>query len=208
MSDIYSLDNLPAHALHGEHAPLGGLLALTALGLLTTLVAAWLWQGLAAPQPAPLSQPAHAPQAPQAEKAVAHAAAPLAPASAVLPACPQGQAIHFATGKSTPVTTDTLPDLGPLVAWAREHPDAKVSVEGHADLVGMDQANLLLSYQRAKAVVAMLAQLGVAPQQLHIAAVGSHSPIEGLPGNAHANRRVTIQVQDPNVCLTPAPQKP
>ena len=36
----------------------------------------------------------------------------------------------------------------------------------------------------------------------------ARSPIEGLPGNAHANRRVTIQVQDPNVCLTPAPQEP
>jgi hypothetical protein len=50
-----------------------------------------------------------------------------------------------------------------------------------------------------------LVKRGVLPQQIQLAATGSHSLVEGLPGDAQANRRVAVQINDPNGCQTTAP---
>jgi outer membrane protein OmpA-like peptidoglycan-associated protein len=69
-------------------------------------------------------------------------------------------------------------------------------------MVGLDQTNLLLSYERAKTVSSLLVSRGVVLQQIQIAAAGSHSLVEGSPGDAQVNRRVTVQINNPEGCKT------
>jgi outer membrane protein OmpA-like peptidoglycan-associated protein len=81
-----------------------------------------------------------------------------------------------------------------LLESLEKHPEAKLYVQGYADSAGWDQYNLLLSYRRAKSVVALLNKAGIPAQRIIIRAAGSHEPIEGMPRDAGANRRVTLQV--------------
>jgi outer membrane protein OmpA-like peptidoglycan-associated protein len=114
--------------------------------------------------------------------------------------CPASVVFHFPTGAVTPLELNAKATFDPIIGWARQHESAIVAVEGHADTVGEDESNLLLSYQRARAVAAMLERHGVAALQVQIAATGSHGLIAGIPGDAFGNRRVTIQIKNPGVC--------
>ena len=85
-------------------------------------------------------------------------------------------------------------DLNQLRTYLREHPQAKLSIEGHADSTGAENYNLLLSYRRAKAVGSLLARAGMPEQRMLIRAAGDRGNIEGLPGESGENRRVVVQV--------------
>jgi outer membrane protein OmpA-like peptidoglycan-associated protein len=87
-----------------------------------------------------------------------------------------------------------------MLDWVRHHASAKLFIEGHADAVGEDEYNVLLSYQRAKAVALLLEKSGIAPQQMQTSAMGSHGLIPGIPGHAEENRRVNVQIIDPDEC--------
>jgi len=88
-----------------------------------------------------------------------------------------------------------------LIDWARQNPGAKLVVEGHSDIVGVDESNVLLSYSRAKLVAGVLIDSGLSSQQVQLAAAGSHAPIEGIPADADANRRVIVRIIDQEHCL-------
>ena len=109
-------------------------------------------------------------------------------------------AIAFQLGSTKPIITDARPALDGLVAFLKRHPDARVSVEGHADAVGPEDYNLLLSYRRAKAVVLLLSSSGVTEDRMVISAAGEFALLEGVPGDSGENRRVLLQVKGAESC--------
>ncbi len=107
--------------------------------------------------------------------------------------CPEDVTIQFEFGKAAPIMAAVEAGFHTLVNWLKQHPGVKVSVQGHADAVGPDPYNLLLSYQRADAVAGLLRAAGVPMQAIILGAAGSHEPIEGVPAAARENRRVVVQ---------------
>ncbi|MEO8409505.1 MAG: OmpA family protein, partial [Propionivibrio sp.] len=96
--------------------------------------------------------------------------------------CPPPIRIPFELESVQPVTKGVPMDLNQLRTYLHEHPQTRLSVEGHADATGAENYNLLLSYRRAKAVVALLARAGLPEQRMLVRAAGSRANIAGLPG--------------------------
>lgn len=207
-SDVASPADLASHEVWGETVPLGWILLLGALGVLMAVAATRLFQDLQVVRPergpaAPGASAADLSSAPIAPPAVvATPASAPAPVKDSKPKCPDDLAIYFPVGQAVPEDKIMSSDFAAVVDWAHQHPQARVAVEGHTDVVGQDQSNLLLSYKRAKAVAALLSERGLSPQQIQLAAAGSHAPIDGVPGDARANRRVTVRISDPDGCQT------
>ncbi|MBP5404228.1 MAG: OmpA family protein [Elusimicrobiaceae bacterium] len=75
----------------------------------------------------------------------------------------------------------------------KANPDAIILVEGHTDNIGTEEYNKELSFDRAKAVAAVLAKQGY-PNQIRVYGAGSSNPIasnETAAGRAQ-NRRVDV----------------
>lgn len=194
------MDRLLSYSVYGEGAPTALRVALAASGLLMTIGATWIIESeLRLRGPSPTAHQVAAPSVAIAPSAAAILVAPIATAP-VKALCPPLVALHFEVAKARPEAGAESSGLARLSEWARQHPSARLTVEGHADLAGQDQSNLLLSYRRAKAVALLLQDIGVPPQQIHIAAAGSHAPVDDRPSEAAANRRATVQVSDPENC--------
>ncbi len=86
--------------------------------------------------------------------------------------------------------SDTV--LAEVAATLNQVPDVPFDVVGHTDDVGDEQDNLLLSEQRAEAVVARLAELGVDPARMSARGEGEANPIadNGTDEGKAANRRI------------------
>lgn len=191
----------------GEEVAPGLIAGLTALG--ATLAVAAAWSALTAAAPAATKaadalpiRPVPRPIAPPAPVVTAVASDVAVPEAR--PLCPDPVSVLFPSASAVPSNDDFSARAAPLIAWLAEHPRARVQIQGHADAVGADQTNLLLSYQRAKAAAALLAQAGVSEQRIAMAAVGSHELVAGLPRDAGAHRRATLTINDPDGCRTPA----
>lgn len=120
--------------------------------------------------------------------------------AAMLADCPQPVTIMFNSNSVRPMGTGSRERVAPLLVWLARHPEAKLSVEGHADSIGAEQWNLILSYRRAKALVDLLREWGVPQEQLVVRAAGQLQPIAGIPNSAAANRRVILQVEGSENC--------
>lgn len=152
----------------------------------------------AARQPA---TPATAPQVPTAVPPDGAAPPALSPAQHTDPdACPPPVHIPFALGGTTPITKDVQMEIETLQAFLNRHSQARLSIEGHADAMGAEDYNLLLSYRRAKATVAMLGRAGLPEARMAVRAAGNGAPIAGLPGDSARNRRVVLQVAGIDAC--------
>lgn len=114
--------------------------------------------------------------------------------------CPGVVTILFDSGSTRPIATDLSARIAPLRAWLADHPESKLLVDGHADSTGAEQWNLILSYRRAKALVALLNKEGVSREQLVVRAAGTLQPVAGLPDSAAGNRRVVLQLEDGANC--------
>ena len=117
--------------------------------------------------------------------------------------CPPNVTILFKSGKAR-LIADEEGKLEPLRQWLGKHPKARLLVDGYADSVGEEQSNLILSYQRAKAVAALLKKMGIPPEQLSIRAAGEHPPIPGLPANAADYRQAYLQIEGSENCQNPS----
>jgi outer membrane protein OmpA-like peptidoglycan-associated protein len=126
------------------------------------------------------------------------------PSSTALVECPDVVTILFDSGSARPKDADLDARLAPLRAWLAEHPETKLLVEGHADSTGREQWNLILSYRRAKALVAMLRKSGVPREQMVVSAAGTLQPVVGLPDSAARNRRVVLQLESSADCRRPS----
>ena len=91
----------------------------------------------------------------------------------------------------------TGPDRPVIEAHGRylaDHPDASVTLEGHADERGSREYNLALGEQRANAVRQLMTLLGAGGSQIRVVSYGEERPaVEGHDESAWSrNRRVEI----------------
>ena len=104
------------------------------------------------------------------------------------------QGIFFDTGSDVikPESTPTLKEIGQMLS---EHPDLKLTIEGHTDNSGDAAANLALSEKRAAAVRAyLLSKHGVDGSRINFKGLGATKPAvpNTTPEARQQNRRVEL----------------
>jgi outer membrane protein OmpA-like peptidoglycan-associated protein len=114
--------------------------------------------------------------------------------------CPGDMIILFRRGSAVPIKHDRSESFLEIQQFLNMYPQARVYVEGHADSTGTENYNLLLSYWRAKAVVALLKKAGVKDEQVQIRAAGIEEPKVGVPASSGENRRVVVQIEGIDNC--------
>ena len=105
--------------------------------------------------------------------------------------------INFDTGKST-ISADSFELLKQIVSTAKRCDDASFEVSGHTDSTGSLEDNMILSEQRARAVVDFLLQAGLPSSQFTAAGYGPNKPLADnntLAGRA-ANRRIEFRLKN------------
>ena len=105
--------------------------------------------------------------------------------------------VLFASGQAQLVEGGRS-SLEEVVDLLQTEPDKKIRVEGHTDSLGDAQANLLLSEQRAEAVLEALVSMGVDSERISALGMGEDFPIasnDDEDGRAR-NRRVDVILLD------------
>ena len=99
---------------------------------------------------------------------------------------------------NSPVLTDGYPSLLRLAELLQKHPDYKVRLEGHADVIGSNRYNERLGQRRADTVKAFLVKYGAGDGQITTATFGETQPkIAARSREARfMNRRVFMTVTD------------
>jgi outer membrane protein OmpA-like peptidoglycan-associated protein len=112
-----------------------------------------------------------------------------APASFVIDGC------NFETGKAI-LKEEAYTVLDELVAYLKRKDDEKVELGGHTDNVGKADANLILSTNRAKAVMAYLIEKGIPTERLTAKGYGMTVPIADnkTPDGRALNRRTEVKI--------------
>ena len=103
--------------------------------------------------------------------------------------------IFFETGKFE-LKPESIMELNKLVMLLTDNPNLKIQIDGHTDNVGQEKDNLLLSNNRAKAVVGYLSGKAISAQRLSYKGFGAGKPIAGNTteqGKAF-NRRTELSV--------------
>ena len=79
----------------------------------------------------------------------------------------------------------------------KKRPSPEITVIGHTDRLGPDQANDTLSLQRAQRVKELLIQRGVAAERISVAGRGEREPLVPTADEVAEprNRRVEINVR-------------
>ena len=81
------------------------------------------------------------------------------------------------------------------VAWLRRHPGVRMSVTGHADLVGPEDYNYRLGLKRARAVVNYMVASGISRNRLdELVSRGENDPLIPTEQRERRNRRVVTTV--------------
>ncbi len=103
--------------------------------------------------------------------------------------------IFFETGKFD-LKNESKTELDKLVALLNDNPNLKIELEGHTDNVGQEKDNLLLSTNRAKAVVGYLLSKGINTQRLTYKGFGSSKPVANNATEAGKalNRRTELSI--------------
>ena len=85
--------------------------------------------------------------------------------------------------------------LDTQVAWLKKHPDVKMTIVGHADLVGSTGYNYALGLRRARSVLSYLARNGISRKRLAaISSRGETEPVVQTQERERRNRRVVTTV--------------
>lgn len=102
----------------------------------------------------------------------------------------------FDTGKST-IRKSSDDELAALAAILKENPELLLTISGHTDNVGDDDANMSLSKDRANAVKTRLSNLGVDAKRMTALFYGETQPVESneTAVGRQANRRVVFDVK-------------
>ena len=103
--------------------------------------------------------------------------------------------IFFETGKYA-LQNESRSELDKLVTLLVDNPNLKIQIDGHTDNVGQEKDNLLLSTNRAKAVVDYLLSKAVNAQRLTYKGFGSTKPIAGNTSDSGKalNRRTELSI--------------
>ena len=105
--------------------------------------------------------------------------------------------VNFETGKAD-LKIESFPVLDELVAYLNRKDDEKIEIGGHTDNVGKPAANILLSMERAKAVMAYVITKGIDGNRLTAKGYGSAIPIvsNATKEGKAMNRRTEIKILD------------
>jgi len=104
--------------------------------------------------------------------------------------------INFDIDKAT-IKPESMGTLNMIAGVLRDNPDVRFEIDGHTDNTGTSQHNVVLSKQRADAVMAKLITMGVDPSRLTSKGLGDSKPISDnmtIEGKAN-NRRVEFVKQ-------------
>jgi OmpA-OmpF porin, OOP family len=107
------------------------------------------------------------------------------------------QGILFATG-SDRIRPESTPTLNLIGEMLKQHPELRLLIEGHTDIVGDAASNQQLSQRRAEAVVAHLTtEYSLDAARLEARGFGSTRPAAGndTPEGRQSNRRVELVKQ-------------
>lgn len=84
--------------------------------------------------------------------------------------------LNFETNKAV-IQSASLPMLNNLVEIMKRKQTMRIEIDGHTDSDGDDQANLVLSEQRAQAVKAYLIQQGISATRIQTKGYGETKPV-------------------------------
>lgn len=103
--------------------------------------------------------------------------------------------IFFDT-KQFALKPESIAELDKVVLLLNENPNLKIQINGHTDNVGAAKDNLLLSNNRARAVVAYLLQKGIAQPRLSFKGFGAAQPVadNNTETGRAQNRRTELSV--------------
>ena len=103
--------------------------------------------------------------------------------------------IFFDTKKAE-LKPGSLSELDKLVSLLNDNPKLMIQIGGHTDNIGQEKDNLLLSNDRAKAVVNYLTGKGIGQQRLTYKGFGASKPVaDNSTENGRAlNRRTELYV--------------
>ncbi|HEY3489653.1 MAG TPA: peptidoglycan-associated lipoprotein Pal [Candidatus Deferrimicrobiaceae bacterium] len=105
--------------------------------------------------------------------------------------------IHFDFDESV-IREDAKPILLVIASYMKNHPNAKLLVEGHCDERGTSEYNLALGQRRANATRDYLVNLGLAPGRLTTVSFGKERPlVQGHDDTAWALNRRAVFVLTP-----------
>ena len=114
-----------------------------------------------------------------------------------LPPRPVSFIVNFATGSATRLTAESIPVIEAIKKALAQWPAPELTVIGHADRVGNDVSNDLLSLQRAESVRDTLLAAGVQGLSMVATGRGEREPLvptsDGVP--EPRNRRVEINLR-------------
>ena len=85
--------------------------------------------------------------------------------------------IHFDFDRSE-LSASARETLQMNADWLKEHPDAKVTIEGHCDERGTEEYNLALGQRRAQAAYDYLVGLGIPNQTMSTVSYGESQPLD------------------------------
>ncbi len=197
-------DSAPARTAHVTRVPRQPPVRPAPAPLAQAPSAAKIGAGESSPAPAPIEQPPPAAKTRAGESSPAPAPIEQAPPAAKTRAgesspaqlpireatCLPAVSIAFPNNSAQPLLDGAQAQLEPLLKWLKEHGDATLLVEGHADPRGGEAYNVMLSYSRAQAVIAWLAGLGVEKRRTTPLAAGTALPKD--PSLVVADNRMAL----------------
>ena len=130
------------------------------------------------------------------EVSLQHVTDPVIPRLSI-PSTDQSARLIFFDVGDTAISSQNRYTLAAVAQNLRDHPDANVVIEGHADSSGDEEYNLDLSIRRALAVKdALTSEYGIRSDRLQTVGTGSSLPIQsnGTPGGRAANRSVALRM--------------
>jgi outer membrane protein OmpA-like peptidoglycan-associated protein len=112
------------------------------------------------------------------------------------PPQPERCVVHFDRGNSA-ISDDQAKLLTPIADALKNNPKAVVRVEGHADRTGDKGGNLVLSDERAVAIVRALGALGIPRGRIRAAAFGDTHPVDDQSTEEafRRNRRAEVRIE-------------
>lgn len=101
--------------------------------------------------------------------------------------------VLFEVGKAD-LRIDAQRELTAIAASLREHPQQRVSIEGHTDSTGTSSSNHELSLRRSTVVETFFLKHGVDPERLEVRGLGEEQPVasNATVAGRQQNRRVEI----------------
>lgn len=102
----------------------------------------------------------------------------------------------FFDSKEFSLKPESTTELDKLFVLLRDNPTLRIEISGHTDNVGKPQDNLILSNNRAQAVVKYLADKGIDPQRLSFKGFGETVPVadNATEEGRAQNRRTEMKV--------------